>query len=228
MNILKAGFEILTPISEGGIEELKHIEKIGRVCYKSEGKITEDGESAKKFVKMLIDRGHEAMIEHSSLSVKFVVDRGVSHELVRHRIASFAQESTRYVNYSLEKFGNEINVIDIRDGINLDNKMKNMDSDTISAIMGEWCLAMEDAEKHYMKMIELGATPQIARSVLPNSTKTEITISANYREWRNFFKLRVPNTAHPQMREVTIPLLKELKCRLPIIFDDIEIEENLI
>ena len=228
MNILKAGFEILTPISEGGIEELKHIEKIGRVCYKSEGKITEDGESAKKFVKMLIDRGHEAMIEHSSLSVKFVVDRGVSHELVRHRIASFAQESTRYVNYSLEKFGNEINVIDICDGINLDNKMKNMDSDTISAIMGEWCLAMEDAEKHYMKMIELGATPQIARSVLPNSTKTEITISANYREWRNFFKLRVPNTAHPQMREVTIPLLKELKRRLPIIFDDIEIEENLI
>ena len=228
MNILKAGFEILTPISEGGIEELKHIEKIGRVCYKSEGKITEDGESAKKFVKMLIDRGHEAMIEHSSLSVKFVVDRGVSHELVRHRIASFAQESTRYVNYSLEKFGNEINVIDIRNGIDLDNKMKNMDSDTISAIMGEWCLAMEDAEKHYMKMIELGATPQIARSVLPNSTKTEITITANYREWRNFFKLRVPNTAHPQMREVTIPLLKELKRRLPIIFDDIEIEENLI
>ena len=228
MNILKAGFEILTPISEGGIEELKHIEKIGRVCYKSEGKITEDGESAKKFVKMLIDRGHEAMIEHSSLSVKFVVDRGVSHELVRHRIASFAQESTRYVNYSLEKFGNEINVIDIRNGIDLDNKMKNMDSDTISVIMGEWCLAMEDAEKHYMKMIELGATPQIARSVLPNSAKTEITISANYREWRNFFKLRVPNTAHPQMREVTIPLLKELKCRLPIIFDDIEIEGNLI
>ena len=226
MNILKAGFEILTPISEGGIEELKHIEKIGRVCYKSEGKITEDGESAKKFVKMLIDRGHEAMIEHSSLSVKFVVDRGVSHELVRHRIASFAQESTRYVNYSLEKFGNEINVIDIRNGVDLDNKMKNMDSDTISAIMGEWCLAMEDAEKHYMKMIELGATPQIARSVLPNSTKTEITITADYREWRNFFKLRVPNTAHPQMREVTIPLLKELKRRLPIIFDDIEIEEN--
>ena len=224
MNILKAGFEILTPISEGGIEELKHIEKIGRVCYKSEGKITENGESAKKFVKMLIDRGHEAMIEHSSLSVKFVVDRGVSHELVRHRIASFAQESTRYVNYSLEKFGNEINVIDIHDGINLDNKMKNMDSDTILAIMNEWCLAMEDAEKHYMKMIELGATPQIARSVLPNSTKTEITITANYREWRNFFKLRVPNTAHPQMREVTIPLLKELKRRLSIIFDDIEEE----
>ena len=224
MNILRAGFEILTPISEGGIDELKHIEKIGRVCYKSEGKITKDGESAKKFVKMLIDRGHDAMIEHSSLSVRFTVDRGVSHELVRHRIASFAQESTRYVNYSLDKFGNEINVINIRDGIDLDNKMKNMDSSIIDAILREWFSAMKDAEKHYMKMIELGATPQIARSVLPNSTKTEITITTNYREWRNFFKLRVPATAHPQMREVTIPLLKELKNRLPIIFDDIKEE----
>ena len=224
MNILKAGFEILTPISEGGIEELKHIEKIGRVCYKSEGNITEDGESAKKFVKMLINRDHTAMIEHSSLSIKFIVDRGVSHELVRHRIASFAQESTRYVNYSLDKFGNEINVIDIRNGIILDNKMKNMDANTIEVIINEWLLAMEDAEKHYMKMMELGATPQIARSVLPNSTKTEITITANYREWRNFFKLRIPNTAHPQMREITIPLLKELKNKLPIIFDDIEVE----
>ena len=223
MNIMKPSFEILTPISDGGIEELKHIECIGRVCYKSEDKISEDGETAKKFVKMLIDRGHEAMIEHSSLSVKFIVDRGVSHELVRHRIASFAQESTRYVNYSLDKFGNEINVIDINGGINLDNKMKNIDALDIADIVYEWRMAMQDAEKHYMKMIELGATPQIARSVLPNSTKTEITITANYREWRNFFKLRTASAAHPSMREVTIPLLKELKNRLPIIFDDIEV-----
>ena len=224
MKIIKAGYEILTPISEGGINELKHIEKIGRVCYKSEGNITEDGESAKKFVKMLIDRGHEAMIEHSSLSVKFTVDRGVSHELVRHRIASFAQESTRYVNYSLDKFGNEINVIDIADGIALDGKMKNMATNIILEIITEWFKAMEDAEKHYMKMMELGETPQIARSVLPNSTKTEITITANYREWRSFFKLRIPITAHPQMREVTVPLLKEFKEKLPIVFDDIEVE----
>ena len=225
MNIMKPNFEILTHISDGGIEELKHIERIGRVCYKSEDKISEDGETAKKFVKMLIDRGHEAMIEHSSLSVKFTVDRGVSHELVRHRIASFAQESTRYVNYSLDKFGNEINVIDITGGINLDNKMKDMNALDIAAIIYEWRMAMQDAEKHYMNMIELGATPQIARSVLPNSTKTEITITANYREWRNFFKLRTANTAHPSMREVTIPLLKELKDKLPIIFDDIKVVE---
>ena len=168
--------------------------------------------------------GNCAMIEHSSLSIKFKVDRGVSHELVRHRIASFAQESTRYVNYSLDKFGNEINVIDIENSINLDNKMKNMDAEIIKEIIDEWLMAMIHAEKHYLRMIKLGATPQIARSVLPNSTKTEITITANYREWRNFFKLRVPETAHPSMREVTIPLLKELKTRLPIIFDDISEE----
>lgn len=222
LNTIKASYEILTPISEGGIKELQHIEKIGRVCYKSEDRITEDGESAKKFVGMLIKNGHEAMIEHSSLSVKFTVDRGVSHELVRHRIASFAQESTRYCNYSRDKFGGVCNFIDIEPGMKLDNKMKNMPDDAISAVMSEWINAMEDAEYHYMKMLNLGATPQIARSVLPNSTKTEITITANYREWRNFFKLRVPNTAHPQMREITIPLLKELKTLLPVIFDDIE------
>lgn len=222
LNTIKASYEILTPISEGGIKELQHIEKIGRVCYKSEDRITEDGESAKKFVGMLIKNGHEAMIEHSSLSVKFTVDRGVSHELVRHRIASFAQESTRYCNYSKDKFGGACNFIDIEPGMKLDNKMKNMPDDAISVIMSEWINAMEDAEYHYMKMINLGATPQIARSVLPNSTKTEITITANYREWRNFFKLRVPNTAHPQMREITIPLLNELKSKIPVIFDDID------
>lgn len=219
-----ASYEILTPISEGGINELKHIEKIGRVCYKSEENITEDGASAKKFVKMLIDRGHEAMIEHSMLSVKFIVDRGISHELVRHRIASFAQESTRYCNYSSEKFGNEISVIDIVNSIKYDSKMSKMYSASIENILFEWWDAMEDAEKHYMKMIELGATPQIARSVLPNSTKTEITITANYREWRNLFKLRTAKAAHPQMREITIPLLKELKSRLPVVFDDIKVE----
>lgn len=223
MEELKASYVILTPISEGGIEELKHIERIGRKCYKSEDRITEDGESAKKFVKMLIDNGHEAMIEHGSISVLFTVDRGVSHEMVRHRIASFAQESTRYVNYSLGKFGNEISVIDIRRGIDLDEKMNKLPADTIRRIINEWFWAMQDAERHYMKMIELGATPQIARSVLPNSTKTEITITANYREWRTFFKLRTPKAAHPQMREVTIPLLEDFKKLLPVLFDDIDI-----
>lgn len=216
MKIVKAGYEILTPISDGGIEELKHIEKIGRVCYKSEDKISEDGESAKKFVKMLIDRGHEAMIEHSSLSVKFIVDRGVSHELVRHRIASFAQESTRYCNYSKDKFGQEVTFIE---------PLFYSKGTTQKAIRNyfSWKKAMESAEMYYFNMINEGATPQEARSVLPNSTKTEIVITANYREWRNFFKLRTASVAHPQMVEVTRPLLEELKEKLPIIFDDIEV-----
>lgn len=222
MNKIKASYEILTPISEGGIKELQHIEKIGRVCYKSEDYITEDGESARKFVAMLIRNGHEAMIEHSFLSVKFTVDRGVSHELVRHRIASFAQESTRYCNYAKDKFGAECAFIDLEPGIMLDNKMKKMSGEEIALVMAEWTSAMEDAERHYMRLLELGATPQIARAVLPNSTKTEITVSANYREWRNFFKLRVPADVHPQMREVTIPLLRELKGMITVIFDDIE------
>ena len=222
MKKLNESYEILTKISEGAKEELQMIEKIGRVCYKSEDLIMEDGESAKKFVAMLIKNGHEAMLEHSNLSVKFIVDRGISHELVRHRIASFAQESTRYCNYAKDKFGSECNFIDITQGIKLDNKMKSMETSEIALVLEEWEKAMEDAERHYMKMLELGATPQIARSVLPNSTKTEITVSANYREWRNFFKLRIPKTAHPQMREVTIPLLKELKEKIPVIFDDIE------
>lgn len=225
MKIINPTFEILSEISEGGIKELQHIERIGRVCYKSEDRITEDGESAKKFVSMLISKGHEAMIEHSSLSVKFTVDRGVSHELVRHRIASFAQESTRYCNYNNDKFGNEISVICPMGGILLDNKTNSLSGNDINKLINEWSAAMEDAERHYLKMIEIGATPQIARSVLPNSTKTEITITANYREWRNFFKLRTPHSAHPSMREVTIPLLKQLKQRIPIIFDDIEVEE---
>lgn len=213
MKIIKANYDVLTNISDGGIDELRHIEQIGRVCYKSEDKITEDGESAKKFVKMLIDRGHEAMIEHSSLSVKFTVDRGVSHELVRHRIASFAQESTRYCNYSKDKFGNEITVI-----------MPLFFEDGSDKYI-DWKSAMNLAEQHYFELLSKGASPQEARSVLPNSTKTEITITANYREWRNFFKLRTAKAAHPQMREVTIPLLSELKEKLPVIFDDIFAEE---
>lgn len=211
MKIIEPCYEILTEISKGGIKELQHIEKIGRVCYKSENKITEDGESAKNFVKMLIGKGHEAMIEHSSLSVKFTVDRGVSHELVRHRIASFAQESTRYCNYSKDKFDNGVTFI------------KPFFFDDVK--YRRWLSAMASAESAYLDLLNNNATPQEARSVLPNSTKTEITITANYREWRNFFKLRTAKAAHPQMVQITRPLLKELKEKLPIVFDDIEAGE---
>lgn len=217
MNIIKAGFKIESEIN--GEEILKQIEKVGRTCYKSEDKITE--ESAVKFVKGLVSRGHEAMIEHSIVTVRFTCDRGVSHEIVRHRLASFGQESTRYCNYSNAKFGSGINVIDIASGISLDSKMKDLSQEAITIILQEWLNAIEDAEKHYLKMIELGATPQIARSVLPNSTKTEIVVSMNLREWRHFFKLRADTPAHPQMREIAIPLLKEFKRLIPVVFDDI-------
>lgn len=222
MRIIEPSYEILTEISEGGIKELQHIERIGRVCYKSEDKITDDGESAKKFVKMLIGRGHEAMIEHSTLSVKFTVDRGVSHELVRHRIASFAQESTRYCNYSKDKFDNGVTFIK---PFFFDKESENKNIECGINAYQLWENAMITAETFYLDLLKIGATPQEARSVLPNSTKTEITITANYREWRNFFKLRTAKAAHPQMQEVTRPLLKELKKKLPIIFDDIEVEE---
>lgn len=219
MRVLKAGYEIINKDSINGLEILKTIERVGRTCYKSEDKTTDD--SAVKFVRNLINRGHEAMIEFANITVKFTCNRGISHEIVRHRVSSFAQESTRYVNYSSDKNDNQVKFIDIKEGIALDTKMQNMDANTISLIVDEWNKACEDSEKHYLRMIELGATPQIARSVLNSSTKTEINMSANLREWRHFFKLRADKPAHPQMREITIPLLLELNELIPVVFEDI-------
>ena len=207
MRVIKAYTEILNKNEIKGIDVLKKIEIVGRTCYKSENLISE--ESSLGFVERIINRGHEAMIEHYSISVRFICDRGVSHELVRHRIASFAQESTRYCNYSKDKFGNELTFI------------KPCFLDENSEKYNEWKTTMEFIEKKYFKMLELGLTPQESRSVLPNSLKTEIVMTANIREWRSFFKLRVDKAAHPQMRELTIPLLKEMKETIPVVFDDI-------
>jgi len=184
---------------------------------------TSIAKSARILIPKLINRRHEAMLEFGgNITVKFIFDRGVSHELVRHRIASFAQESTRYCNYAADKFENEINVISIQNGLALDKATNKLPLSQITKILDEWLAAVDDAEQHYLNLIELGASPQMARSVLPNSTKTEIIMTANYREWRNFFRLRTAESAHPQMLEVTIPLLEELKCKLPVIFGDIE------
>ena len=210
MKVIPAGFEILTKFSDGGIEELKQLERVGRVCYKSEDRITEDGESAKKFVRMLIQNGHEAMIEHGGFSVLFTVDRGVSHEIVRHRLASFAQESTRYCNYSKSsKFPDGVVFI------------KPCFYEEGSAAYREWEIGCQDAEFWYLQAIKRGATPQQARTMLNNSVKTELAMTANYREWRHFFKLRCSSSAHPQIREVATGLLLEMKKRLPVLFDDI-------
>lgn len=224
MNVIKAGYEILTPISDEAIKEMQLIERAARTCYQSEDRITEDGSSALKIIKTLLNNKHESVIEHSFLSVCFTVDRGVSHEAVRHRLTSVSQSSTRYCNYANDKFGNEITVIDIENGIALDKKMQKLPVETISLIIEEWYKAMEDAERHYMKMINLGATPQIARSVLPHSTKTSLVITTNYREWRTILKLRTAKDAHPQIRGVMISLARELADKIPILFDDIVLD----
>ena len=195
---------------------VKKIERIGRVCYKSEGKITED--SAEKFIKGLLTRQHESVIEHENVTVRFVCDRGVTHEIVRHRIASYSQESTRYCNYSGDKFDNQITVIDLASGFQYDFSKEND-----KAKYEVWTKAMENAEQSYFRMLELGATPQEARSVLPNSLKTEIVVTMNLRSWRNFFRLRVDSHAHPQMREVATMLYEEFQKRLPVFVADLDI-----
>lgn len=204
MTIIEPRHAIIDQID--GQEVLERIERAGRTCYKSEDKITEG--SAIKFVRMILSRGHESVIEHESLTVRFICDRGVSHELVRHRLASFSQESTRYCNYGKKDSG----VTFIRPcfwekGGN--NYMR-------------WKGAMECAEDSYLRLLKFGATPQEARSVLPNSLKTEIVVTANLREWRHILWLRCSRAAHPQMRQIMIPLLRELQGLVPVIFEDID------
>ena len=191
----------------GMTDLLQRIELAGRTCYKSEDRITE--KSARDFVKRIISSGHLSVIEHIFLTIKFTIDRGVSHELVRHRLASYSQESTRYANYAKNKFGNEITVI------------KPCFWETSSMEFKQWQQSMEAAEKAYLALVEMGARPEQARSVLPNSLKTEIVMTCNLREMRHILKLRCANAAHPQIREVMQPLLKDLHGRIPVIFDDI-------
>lgn len=205
MKIVRPSFDIM--FLPDGEEMIRNIEAAGRTCYKSEDKITSD--SARKFVRRIIASGHESVIEHGSATVRFVCDRGVTHELVRHRIAAFSQESTRYANYSKDKFGNEITVV------------KPVFWDEDSEAYRLWYEAMEQAERLYLDLIDKGAKAQEARSVLPNSLKTEIVMTANLREWRHVFKLRCDGAAHPQIREVMLPLLDEFARRVPVVFDDL-------
>lgn len=213
MNIIKPSVEIIDMDDYNHI--IKKIEKIGRVCYKSESNIS-DG-SAERFISNILKRGHESVIEHEAVTVRMVCDRGITHEIVRHRIASYSQESTRYCNYTNDKFGNQITVIDLAGGFGYD-----LANEQDLAKYKAWTEAMEQAEKSYFHMLELGATPQEARSVLPNSLKTEIVITMNLRAWRNFFRLRCDSHAHPQMQEIAGIALREFKKRLPIFFADID------
>jgi thymidylate synthase (FAD) len=213
MRIVQPWFEI-EELPEG-IEILRRIESYGRTAYKSEDKITD--ESARAFIKRLLGRRHLSVIEHVSVTVRIICDRGVSHELVRHRIASYTQESTRFCNYNSSKFGNEITVIEpyFRQSAGI---MSN-------ELFATWGRAIEHAEAAYNELIDLGATPQEARSVLPNSLKTEIVVTMNLRQWRHFFKLRTAKDAHPQMRQITVPLLEAFQEKIPVIFSDIDTDD---
>ena len=195
MKIISPNVQILSPVDGQAI--LKHIELCGRVCYKSEAKITDT--SAATFVRGIIKRGHEAVLEHFNITVKFICDRGVSHEIVRHRMASYCQESTRYCNYSNDSFGGEITVI--------------RPNFLVEGTEGwqYWREACLTAERRYFELLNFGCTPQEARAVLPNSLKTEVVMTANLREWRHFFKLRTAQAAHPQMREVATLLLRRMQ-----------------
>lgn len=230
MKLIKPYYKILTPIN--GEEIFKAIELAARTCYQSEGKIDygeEDGKeiavSARLLIPKLMNLNHEAMLEFGGMiTVRFVCDRGVSHELVRHRLVSFAQESTRYCNYSK---GDHItfiipNWINIPEGEYKGDYPSKDSTESINLGNVNWFNSLINAEFHYNTLItDRKWTPQQARSVLPNSLKTEINVSANIREWRHIFKLRTAKVAHSQMRELMCPLLDDFKKQIPILFDDI-------
>ncbi len=208
MNIIEPSVEILSQVDAGQI--LRNLENCGRVCYKSEARVCEG--SAEKFLRGIILSGHESVLEHEKLTVKFICDRGVSHEIVRHRIASYSQESTRYCNYNQDRFGGELTLI--RPYFFRDERYE------------IWFETMALIEKNYNRLIALGAKPEEARSILPNSLKTELVATMNFRELRHFLKLRTSPRAHPQMRQAARPLLAYCKQTFPVLFADIPFEEE--
>lgn len=205
IKIIKPKFIIETKIS--GVKMLRTIEKFGRLSHQSEKKITKD--SYKDFLQKLLNWGHESVLEHVSISVRFICDRGITHELVRHRLAAYTQESTRYCNYS----GN----------IQFIQPLFYKKGTKKYQIWYENCL---QAAKNYTQLIQLGSSPEEARSVLPHSLKTEIVATYNLREWRHVFEMRCQKASHPQMREIMVPLLQKFQKKIPLIFDDFIIKKD--
>lgn len=208
MKLIRQGFETLTMIDSERV--MRSIEQHARVCYKSEDKIG-DG-TADPLVRKVVANGHHSVLEHESFSVRFITDRGVTHEMVRHRLCAFSQESTRYCNYG--KAGEVTFVIPSWFGAEFPEVVRTP-QETL------WTRAMGEAEFGYLSMLRAGASPQEARTVLPNSLKTEIDVTANLREWRHILTLRTSKAAHPQMRSLMLPLLRFLQGFLPVVFSDI-------
>jgi thymidylate synthase (FAD) len=250
LKLIQPSFEIYPyDMEDRTIEHMiKRIEVACRKCYKSEWRAFDNIEdSAKWIANIAIERKHQSILEHSSITVDFIFDRGIGHELVRHRHTAFSQESTRYCNYSKDKFNNEINVIqpfffdpmEERKAISLPIPVRGNDYMELYTTNNKkegfwmnqfdvWFLSCLWAEWGYNTLInEFGAAAQEARSVLPNSLKTEIRTTANIREWRHILSLRAAGTTgkpHPQIVEVMLPLLLEFQKKIPILFDDIVIE----
>ncbi|MDR1409540.1 MAG: FAD-dependent thymidylate synthase [Oscillospiraceae bacterium] len=202
----EVSFAVILEDEIDGAAMLRRLERAGRTCYKSEERITEN--SAPRFVAMLLNHGHESVLEHEKVTLRIICDRGVTHELVRHRIGSYSQESTRYCNYAGERFGREITCIRPTFWEDCDQRLV------------LWRQSMREAELAYFALLDAGATPQEARSVLPNSLKTEIVVTFNLREWWHFLRLRLAPTAHPQIREVAVEIQRILRENIPMIFDD--------
>jgi thymidylate synthase (FAD) len=204
---------------------LQMIERAGRTCYKSEDKITST--SAMKFVQLLLDKGHEAMIEHAGMSMRFICDRGVSHEFVRHRLFSYAQESTRYCNYGEQEHVKFIIPCweDVPEGFCCMTEHPEIGK-IIDSPKDAWLYAMQDAEIWYLGLLKDGWQAQQARSVLPNSVKTELVATGNMREWIHFFKMRCHKKAHPQMIQVANMALPIAQKWVPIIFDKFKLVEH--
>ena len=190
-----------------GVKIMKRIERACRTCYRSEDKISED--SYKNLLTNCLNRGHESVLEHEKITVRIYSDIGSYKDLTRHRFASFSVESTRYCSYNKDKYGNEIAIID---PVYIEDK----------EVYATWKNAMEEMEKSYMKMKELGATTDMCREILPHSTAAEYTMTANIREWKHILELRTTNHVHPAIRQVLIPLLLLFKEQMPEIFGDIE------
>ena len=194
-----------------GVKIMKKLERACRTCYRSEGSITED--SYKKLLTNCITRGHESVLEHEKITVKIYSDVGSYKDLTRHRFASFSIESTRYCSYDKDKYGNEISIMN---PIYIEDK----------EIYEVWKKTMEEMEKGYIKMKELGATTDMVREVLPHSTAAEYTMTANIREWKHLLSLRTTKHVHPSIRQVLIPLLRLFKQEMPEIFGDVEYDED--
>ena len=206
MKLISPRVEILSPID--GKIILQHLELAGKVCWKSESGIKDD--SCEIFLKTIIDKAHESVLEHYSLTVRFVCSRGCSHQLVRHRIAAYSQDSTRYCNYSKGKFGGEILFIKPNEYDSWDTQKQTF-----------YDAALEDSEKSYLRLIELGMRPEDARGVLPTDLKTEVVTTMNMRSWRHFFKMRTDKHAQKEIRHLANELLTTFKTQIPIIFDDL-------